>query len=180
MRSTKTAVLITAAVVAASAVFGCNRSLNALRRDTARTLMFPAGGGEHSIATDGRHMAAVARNLMTVAKKYLPGEGETYAQLEACCQQLDAVHFEAADVRTAVVGIRAACQDLTARLESARGLSEEDKAYLAGFAVDLDGCLHRMENDPYNASAEAFNRKLDAFPANVLGLFVEPLQTVTF
>lgn len=179
-RSVKPAVLITAAAVIISAFLGCNRSLNALRRETAHTLSFPADGGEYSIATDGQDMAAVARNMMTLARKYLPGGEEEYAQLEACCQQMDSVHFEAADVRTAAVGIRAACRDLAARLEVAPGLTERDRAYLAGFDVELDASLHRMENDPYNAAAEEFNRTLDAFPANVLGIFVEPLQTVTF
>lgn len=179
-RSVKPAILITAAVVVASAFLGCNRSLNALRRETAHQLRSSASGGEYSIATDGQEMADVARNLMTLARKYLPDGEEEYAALEACCRQMDNVYFEASDVRTAAVGIQTACRDLAARLEVAPGLSERDRAYLAGFAVDLDGCLHRMENDPYNAAAEEFNRTLEAFPANVLGLFVEPLQTVTF
>lgn len=181
-RSTKAAVLITAAVVAASAFLGCNRSLNALRRETAHTLMFNNADAmdHHSIVTDGRSMANIAHNVITVAKKYLIGQEETYAQLEACCQQMDNALFEAADVRTAAVGIRGGCADLIARLESAQGLSEEDRAYLVGFGVDLDGYIHRMENDPYNDAAEEFNRTLETFPANLLGIFVEPLQTVTF
>lgn len=179
-RSARAAVLITAAVVVASAFLGCNRSLNALRRETAHTLSFPADGGEYSIATDGKDMAATARNLMTLARKYLPDGEEDYATLEACCRQMDQIYFEASDVRTAAVGIRTACRDLTARLEVAPGLSQRDRDYLAGFSASLDGCLHRMANDPYNAAAEEFNRTLDAFPANVLGIFVEPLQTVTF
>lgn len=179
-RSILPAVLITAAAVILSAFLGCNRSLNALRRETAHTLMFPADGGEHSIVTDGQDMADAARNMMTLARKYLPDGQEDYAQLEACCRQMDSVNFEAADVRTAAVGIRTACRDLAARLEVVPGLSERDRAYLAGFGVELDGCLHRMENDPYNDAAEEFNRTLETFPANVLGLFAEPLQTVTF
>lgn len=179
-RSIRPAILITAIVIAASAFLGCNRSLNALRRETAHQLSFPADGGEYSIATDGKAMADVARNMMTLARKYLPDSEEEYAALEACCQQMDHVNFEAADVRTAAVGIRTACRDLAARLEVAPGLTERDRAYLAGFDVDLDGCLHRMTNDPYNAAAEEFNRTLGVFPANVLGIFVEPLQTVTF
>lgn len=179
-RSTRTAALITAAVVAASAFLGCNRSLNALRRETAHQLRSSASGGEYSIATDGRDMADLARNMMTLARKYLPDGEDAYTQLEACCQQMESVYFEASDVRTAAVGIQTACRDLAARLEVAPGLSERDRAYLAGFAVDLEGCLHRMENDPYNAAAEEFNRTLETFPANLLGLFVEPLQTVTF
>lgn len=179
-RSVKPAVLITAIVIAVSAFLGCNRSLNALRRETAHQLSFPADGGEYSIATDGKDMADTARNMMTLARKYLPGGEADYAALEACCRQMDNVRFEASDVRTAAVGIRTACRDLAARLEVAPGLTERDRAYLAGFSATLDGSLHRMANDPYNAAAEEFNRKLDAFPANVLGIFVEPLQTVTF
>lgn len=178
-KSNRTACLVTAGVVALSALLGCNRSLAALRGKTERAIVQGDGSG-YSIATDSQELANTARNLRTVAEKYIPGEGELFRDLETYCQQMEGTRTDAAERKKAALGIRSVCESIQMRLSEVGGVTEKDRGYLAGFEAELDSAMHRMSADPYNAAAERFNDVEDDFPANILGLFVGPLATFDF
>lgn len=179
-KSNRTACLVTAGVVALSAFFGCNRSLAALRGDTQLMLSRGDGSG-YSVMTDCRHMADTARNLRTVAEKYIPGEQALFDDLEEYCRKLqEGERLDARERKIAVLGIRSVCESVQMKLSETGGLTEKDRGYLAGFEAELDSAMHRMSADPYNAAAERFNHVKDVFPANVLGVFVGPLATFDF
>lgn len=178
-KSTKTACLITAGVVVLCAFLGCNRSLAALRGKTERAILQGDGSG-YSISTDGADMVTTARNMITVAKKYLPGETALFEDLEAYCRQMEEAKTDSAERKNAAMGLRAVCSSIHMRLSEVSALTDKDAGYLAGFEVELDAAMHRMSADPYNDAAQDFNDAEKSFPANVLGLFVGPLQTFDF
>lgn len=178
-KSTKTACLITAGVMVLSAFLGCNRSLAALRGKTERAIVQGDGSG-YSIMTDGQDMVDTARNLVTVAEKYIPGEKALFDDLEAYCRQMEEARTDAGERKNAVLGIRSVCESIHMKLSEVGGVSEKDTGYLAGFEVELDAAMHRMSADPYNGAAKAFNDVEARFPASVLGVFVGPLATFDF
>lgn len=183
MRSTKrirTACLFTAGVMILSALFGCNRSLLSLRGKTALAVVQGDGSG-YSIITDCQDLANTARNLRTVAEKYIPGETWLFDSLESYCVKMEeGERLDVGERKTAVLGVRSVCESIQMKLSEVSGVTEKDRGYLSGFEVELDAAMHRMSADPYNAAAKRFNDVEDSFPANVLGLFVGPLPTFDF
>lgn len=183
MRSAKrirTACLFTAGVMVLSAFLGCNRSLADLRSKTWRMIAYGDGSG-YSIITDCHDMTNTARNLRTVAEKYIPGETQLFDDLEGYCEKLwEGERLDVGERKTAVLGVRSVCESIQMKLSEVGDVAEKDKGYLAGFEVELDAAMDRMSADPYNAAAERFNDVKDDFPANVLGLFVGPMPTFDF
>lgn len=178
-KKNRTACLITAGVVVLSAFLGCNRSLAALRGKTERIILQGDGSG-YSISTDGQDLVNTARNLVTVAKKYIPGEKALFEDLERYCRQMEDAKTDSAERKNAALGIRSVCEAIHMRLSETGSLSEKDEGYLVGFQVELDAAMHRMSADPYNDAAQDFNDAERGFPANVLGVFVGPLPTFDF
>lgn len=180
MKSTKTAWAVTAVVVALSAILGCNRSLAHLHGQAVMVSI--QGSGGYSILTDCQDMVNTARNLSTVAQKYLPADDPSITKLEALCTQLEDLgqRGDMAVREKTVLELRAACRDLQAELSPHGQVTEKDRGYLSGFDVDLDAAMARMEKDPYNAAARDFNRAKGRFPANVLGFLVKPLHAIEF
>ena len=179
MRSTKTAWAVTAVVILLCAVLGCNRSLAALRSQTAK-LMVTRDADGYCIATDCQDMVNVARNLVTVAQKYLPADTPEFKHVEFYCNQMDQAGTDAGMRMYAAQFLNKTAEDITAKLEEAGELSEKDAGYLSGFDTDLDAAMARMEKDPYNDAARAFNKIEGSFPANVLGFLVGPLDCFEF
>lgn len=178
-RSNKTAICVTAVAVVASTLFGSHRSLAALRRGVEKTITQGADGSGYSIATDSQDMVNTARNLMTVAKKYLPADHALFADLEDCCRSLEGAKT-APDWKNGQADLRAVCDVLQMELAKLPEVTEQDRAYLAGFQVDLEAAAHSVERDPYNGLARDFNENiLGRFPANFLGklTFIAPLET---
>lgn len=179
MRSTKTAWAVTAVVILLCAVLGCNRSLAALRSQTAK-LMVTGDADGYCVATDCQDMVNIARNLVTVAQKYLPADTPEFKQVEFYCGQMDEAGTDAGVRMYAAQFLNQTVEDITAKLEETGGLSEKDAGYLSGFAADLKSAMARMEKDPYNDAARAFNQIEGSFPANVLGFLVGPLDCFVF
>lgn len=181
MKSTKTAWAVTAVVVALSAILGCNRSLAALRGEAMGIAIHGDSSG-YGVLTDCQDMVNTARNLSTVAQKYLPVDDPSVTKLEALCTQMEDLgqRGDMAVREKTVLELRAACRDLQAELSPHGQVTEKDRGYLSGFEVDLDAAMARMEKDPYNAAARDFNRAKGRFPANVLGFLVKPLHAIEF
>lgn len=178
-KSNKTAICVTAVAVVASTLLGSHRSLAAVRRGVEKTITQGADGSGYSIATDSQDMVNIARNLMTVAKKYLPADHALFADLEEYCQSLEQAKT-AFEWKNGQNGVQAVCQSIQMALTQTPEVSEQDRAYLAGFQVDLEAAAHSVAMDPYNGLARDFNDNvLGKFPANVLGklTFISPLET---
>lgn len=181
MKSIKTAWAVTAVVIVLSALFGCNRSLAALRSQ-AMSLAIHGSGSGYSVLTDCQDMVDTARNLSTVSQKYLPGDDKSLARLDSLCDQLEdlGVRGDMAVRGQTVLELRAACRDVQAELDGHGQVSDKDRGYLSGFAVDLDAAMARMEKDPYNDAARDFNRAKGRFPANVLGFMIGDMDPMEF
>lgn len=179
MKSAKTAWAVTAVVILLSAVLGCNRSLAS---ESGRVRQMIVTGDEHGycIATDYQDMVNVARNLMTVGKKYLPAGDPLFARLEEACARTPGERSSSREWVEATRDLRAGTDALIEKLEKTGALTEKDMGYLFGFATDLKSAMHRMESDPYNAAARAFNQVEGSFPARLLGFLVEPLECFSF
>ncbi len=178
-KSNKTALCVTAVAVVASTVLGSHRSLAAVRRGVEKTITQGADSSGFSISTDSQDMVNIARNLMTVAKKYLPADHALFADLEACCQSLEQAKT-VFDWKNGQNGLMSVCQSIQMELAKTPEVSEQDRGYLAGFQVDLEAAAHSIAMDPYNDLARDFNDNiLGKFPANFLGklTFISPLET---
>ncbi len=166
--SQKTAVAVAVAVAVASTLFGSHRSLAALRRGVEKTVVEGADGSGYSIATDGQDMVNVARNLTTVARKYLADE-TLFADLEAYCRQMEEAET-IEDRLNARGGIRSVSETIQTKLAQQSEVTQTDREYLAGFQIDLEAASHSMAMDPYNDLARQFNEDvLGRFPARALG-----------
>lgn len=181
MKSTKTAWAVTILVILFSAVFGCNRSLASLRLQAMGLAIHGSGSG-YSILTDCQDMSGTARNLSTVAQKYLPGDASALTRLDSLCDRMESAgeRWDMAARAETVLELRAACQDVQAELESHGQVSDKDRGYLSGFDADLDAAMARMEKDPYNDAARDFNRAKRSFPANVLGFMIGDMDPMEF
>lgn len=179
MKSTKTAWAVTAVVILLCAVLGCNRSLAALRSQAAGQIV---SRDDYCIRTDCEDMVNIARNLMTLSKMYVgdPNRQPIYAQLEDYCVQMDAAGFDVNKRVEAARCIRVLAEREMDSLEKQETLRTGHADYLAGFRTDLKSVVARMEKDPYNDAARAFNKIEGSFPANVLGFLVGPLGCFEF
>lgn len=181
MKSTKTAWTVTAVAILLCAVLGCNRSLAALRSQAMGIAIHGSGGG-YGVLTDCQDMVNTARNLSTVTRKYLPEDAQALTRLETLCTRLEGLG-ERGDmaVRTkTVLELRALCRDIRLEMAERSDVTEKDAGYLSGFDTDLDAAMARMEKDPYNDAARAFNQIEGSFPANVLGFMVGPMDCIEF
>lgn len=180
MKSTKTAWAVTAVVILLCAVLGCNRSLAALRSQTAK-LMVTRDADGYCIATDCQDMVNVARNLMTLSKMYVADPmREPTSQMEDYCVQMEKAGTDAKKRVEAARCIRILAEREMDSLEKMETLRTGHADYLAGFRTDLKSVVARMEKDPYNDAARAFNKIEGSFPANVLGFLVGPLDCFEF
>ncbi len=178
-KSNKTAICVTAVAVVASTILGSHRSVAAVRRGVEKTITQGADGSGYSISTDCQDMVNIARNLMTVGKKYLPENHALFADLEEYCASLEGAKT-VFDWKNGQNGLMSVCQSIQMELAQMPEVSEQDRAYLAGFQVDLEAAAHSIAMDPYNDLARDFNDNvLGKFPANVLGklTFIAPLET---
>ncbi|NCB63487.1 MAG: hypothetical protein EOM52_07705 [Clostridia bacterium] len=167
LRNRKFAVLLTAAVVIFSVLFGTGRSVRQLRNE-AMTYFETGANGVNSVQKDLAASAATAANLCTVAERYLPGSKDL-----ARLRELSASVGTYDDY----LGLRDTAEILIGALQQ-EALSDQDAKYVRGFQTELESRAFAIRNDPYNDMARTFNQTLDAFPVNVLRpvLFIDDLS----
>ena len=161
IKSTRTALIVTAAVILAAALFGSHRSLNALRKEALTVFSQGEYGDGIGVRSDLARRADACANLCTVAQN--SGLGET-PQVEALRGRVEA--FRAGDSAADLTGPAQEVVDLLSGAE----LSEASRRDLSDLEATLDSIALRIRRDPYTDLAQTFNTKtLAAFPANVLG-----------
>ena len=163
LKSHRGAVLLSVLLVILSILFGFRRSVTAARAQVEA--LFYDGGSGYSIQAGLDERCAVARNLLTVASRYLSGEDT--ADVSAAVRMLEQAD-DPAEKYEWNQALGWAAEELLATLEDC-DLTERDAAYVQGFRADLTGLANTIRRDSYNQQAGQFNREvLGAFPANLL------------
>ena len=161
MKSTKTALAITLAVVVLATLFGSHRSLNAVRKEALAVFEQGEYGGGVGVRFDLNRRADACANLCTVARNNgLEGE----ASVQTLKSRVEA--FRAGDMTADLTGPAQAVIDLLDPVY----LDQESRQDLADLKATLASISIKISRDPYTDLAWTFNYKtLSAFPANVLG-----------
>ena len=161
MKSTKTALAITLAVMVIATLFGSHRSLNAVRKEALSVFTQGAAGDGVGVRSDLENRANACANLCAVARNNgLEGEGSVVA-LKSLVEQ-----FRAGDLDAPLAEGAQAVIDL---LDPAY-LDRESRQDLSDLKATLTSIAMKISRDPYTDLAWTFDHKtLSAFPANVLG-----------
>ncbi|MDL2287941.1 LemA family protein [Oscillospiraceae bacterium OttesenSCG-928-F05] len=165
--------------VALSVFLGPFLTLGAMRQAAEDIFFLGAYSDGLSINSDLEEAAAEARNLVTVAERYLPeGDSRMNAVLEAASHLVntpfvDEKNAAAASLIRAVSALEAAV--------AAEALSDSDAQYVARSLTNFNGRFKTIANDPYHREAQRFNDTLRRFPARLFGalLNIRPLELFT-
>ncbi len=173
IKSAKTALIVTVAVILAATLFGSHRSLNALRKDALAVLEQGEYGDGVGVRSDLARRGDVCANLCTVARNNGLGESDAYRRLSA---QVEA--FRAGELDAELE------EPAQALMEALSGLplSERDQRHLSNFQAELGSIRDTIRRDKYTQMAQDFNTgTLAAFPANLLSRLtgVRPLPVYT-
>ena len=161
MKSTKTALAITLAVVVIATLFGSHRSLNAVRKEALSVFAQGAGGDGIGVKSDLERRADACANLCAVARN---SGLENEASVQTLKDRVEA--FRAGDTTVDLSGPAQAVMDLLDPVY----LDQESRRDLSDLKATLASISDKIRRDPYTDLAWTFNHKtLSAFPANVLG-----------
>ena len=161
MKSTKTALAITLAVMVLATLFGSHRSLNAVRREALGVFAQGEYGDGIGVKSDLERRANACANLCAVARNSgLEGE----ASVQTLKSRVEA--FRAGDTTADLSGPAQEVVDLLSDTD----LDQESRKDLSDLKNTLASISDKVRRDPYTDLAQTFNTKtLAAFPANVLG-----------
>lgn len=172
LRNRNVAKCLSALVVAAAILIGGYSSLSGLREAAEQSFY----GGQSSLSADLDDISAQCHNLTTIAKRYMSADDKLIADVLQNRQSMQ----QARTPREK----HAANQKL---LESAMvlfdqlgqlPLNEKDAGYHIAWLVEVQDRTAIISHSTYNNDARGFNKKLAAFPANILGALtrVAPLE----
>ncbi len=160
IKSTKTALAITLAVVVLATLFGSHRSLNALRREALTVFEQGEYGDGHGVYSDLERRSGTCANLCSLARNH---DLDSDRRVERLMGQVEA--FRAGELDA---DLSTPAQEVIALLDAAP-LSEEERRSLSGLEAQLASIEDTIRRDRYTQLAEDFNDKtLAAFPANIL------------
>lgn len=174
LRNRRFAVLLTAAVVLLSVLFGTGRSVRQLRNE-AVTYFESGANGVNSVRKDLEASAAAVLNLCTVAERNLPAD-QDLAVLKGRFALASSPSVLPPDYDV-YLSLYDTAMRLIGTLEK-EALSEQDAKYVRGFRSELESRRFAIQQDPYNEMARAFNSTLRALPVRLLRpvLFVDDLD----
>lgn len=164
IKSTKTALAITLAVVVLATLFGSHRSLNALREKAL--VVFEQGqyGDGLGVQSDLEKQHSVCANVNTVAGRSLSADDDACRALLGFFDQRGTSQDPAL-----VQAEREAARQVLDKLDGLDTLTDKDRGYVSDLRSELLSVELTISRDPYNLMAEEFNDKtLSAFPANIL------------
>ena len=165
LRDRKTAWAITCAVAVLSVLLGGARSLGRLRSEASDVFFNGTAGDGMGISRELERCAEYAYNMLTVANRYIPDD-EAVKKLESTRGELidsASIADKSANGRK-LIDSAAALYD---RLGGAK-LTETDAKYRESLHADIKARSNIILNDGYNREAREFNKKLAAFPANLI------------
>ncbi len=159
-----------------SALTGTHRSLAKLQGKAEAVFTAGEAGDGIGIQSDLNERLALAYNMVTIGRKYLPEGDPLLEQVLAARSQLEAAEGPASKYE-ANEAMSLAMKDLYDALKG-RSLSSVDAPYPDKLYAEFNSRNDTISHDPYNKLAVEFNSVLKAFPANVLGrlVFIRPLE----
>ena len=123
-------------------------------------------GSGYSIYTDLQNRVALARNLETVALRYLDETCESIRDLETAADALEGERDPEKAYR-ANTALDEAAAAVNAQLEQL-ALSDTDESYRIGIMTDLESYNATISHDGYNEYVKSVNEEtLSRFPANI-------------
>ena len=165
LKKTPVAILIMIAVILASGVLGCRRSLFTARNEVEDCFY----SGE-SIQNDLEYMSATANNLKTIALRYIDADNLLITDLNDARSALTSEksisgkYEEAQKLFDAVTALHDALDP--------EKMNSTDKSFRASLYDDIKSAMQRISHNSYNDKAREFNELLEHFPAKLIAELV--------
>lgn len=173
------AVVIVLAVIVLSTVVGSGVSLYNERDQVRAVYLYGDDGSGKGLAGYIRDMIDQSRNMVTLAANYADDVADLSGEVSRCVDELEQSAEASGAQRKAIDALYAATTALDNNLFRQQ-LSELEKTMLDKLTANIDSSYHIIgrERETYNRAVDEYNRKLEAFPANILGGFagVRPLE----
>lgn len=160
------AVCVLLAAVLVSTYVSARNGLSEVLDSVELAFIEGTDGSGYSIYTDLQSRAALARNLKTVALRYLDENAACIRTLDAAADQLEGEQ-DPERAYSANVALDAATAEVNAELETL-ALSDTDESYRIGIMTDLESYNATISHDGYNEYVKSVNEEtLSRFPANI-------------
>lgn len=160
------AVCILLAVILVSTYASARRGLSETLDAVEAAFIEGTDGSGYSIYTDLQNRAALARNLKTVALRYLDEDAACIRDLDAAANRLEGER-DPERAYSANAALDEAAAAVSAQLEALE-LSDTDENYRIGIMTDLESYNATIAHDGYNEYVREVNEKtLSRFPANI-------------
>lgn len=162
------------AVILASGVLGCRRSLLSVRK-TAEDRFYNGDGDGSSIQSDLEYIGATANNLKTIAVRYIDSNDKTITDLTEARAALASTKT-ISDKYAAAQRLYDAVTALHDALDPDK-MNSTDKNFRSSLYDDIRSAMQRISHSDYNDAAREFNSLLDRFPAKLVAdvAGIEPL-----
>jgi len=173
----KVAVVITVIVMILATLFGSHRSLVAKAAPIEE--YFVNGADGYSIQRDLDAREALAKNLQTVANRYLSANAEAMTELNDAINTMDRANT-IQEKSNANQKLTAATEHVYLELEG-YPLSAADNKYRTQIKTDLASYNQIISHDKYNEMVVEYNRDiLGQFPASLLAKMTRVPELPTF
>ena len=160
------AILICVLTILASTFISARRGIVKLVDSAEEAFISGTDSSGYSIYTDLQHRAALARNLRTVASRYLDAGDKLLKNLDAAADSLEGER-DVSDAYDANEALSEAVAAVDKKL-SELALSETDENYRVGILADFASYAYTISHDGYNEYARRVNEEeLSRFPANL-------------
>lgn len=159
------------AVILASGVLGCRRSLLSVRK-TAEDYFY---GNENSIMSDLEYIGATAINLKTIAIRCIDSNDKTITDLIEARKNLNLAET-VSEKYVAAQRLFDAVTALHDALDPDK-MNSTDKNFRSSLYDDIRSAMQRISHSDYNDAAREFNSLLEHFPAKLISdvAGIEPL-----
>ncbi len=164
----KVAMICCAVLVLIAAVFGCYRSLSAVRRDA---LDVYTNGDENglSILANLNSIGEYASTLIKTAGGCYSADDAVYADVQAAYQALLTCQgTDAEGHRKALTDLMTACTLLQADYEGRSDIDKDTVRLMNRSINDIISMKDQIRHSAYNALATDFNNALGGFPAGLM------------
>ena len=162
----RVAVCVLLAVVLVSTFVSARRGLSAVLDSVEAAFIEGTDGSGYSIYTDLQSRTALARNLKTVALRYLEEDAACIRELDAAANRLEGER-DPGRACSANKALSEAAAAVNAELEALE-LSDTDENYRIGIMTDLESYNATISHDGYNEYVKSVNEEtLSRFPANI-------------
>lgn len=166
-QSRKFAFLATILMIVAAIYLGGLRSLYALR-STAEEYYYVGSERSNSVVSYLEAEVSTARNLLTVAARYIPEDDSGALKLEDVAYELDSeLYINPSLAAQKSENLKQEFTLLADRLDNMT-LSDSDSDYVRSLRSSMNSRQNQIAGNPYNEAAQKYNDAIQQFPANLL------------